>query len=115
MGRIIKSEEERGKIQAYVINMSTLFFSAKFENPQLDVQSIFDKMYKDLYVNSGTIYLCFTCASIIPREDVRTRSYFQIKRVWHNCIENIPTVGVVTRWEKVLKHIDELYVDENNN
>ena len=80
-------------------------------------------IYREAFVPSGSIYVCFTCGSIIERNKMVKKRWFQLTGVWHEClnrehgIENeyylqdgtmiaVPTVGITTR-PKVLKRAIE--------
>lgn len=77
-----------------------------------NIQEIFEQIELNIKDSQGTMYLCFSCASIQKRKDMQRQRFYQISGVWHICDKTVshnglstPTVGLFTRFSIIKKYL----------
>jgi len=119
--KIAKTKDEEIVIDKFVMAMKEALNDNLYQTMapmnfvNSDLQKMFDTVKDDLFVASGSLYLCFTCGSHMPRKDVPLQKFYQISGVWHSCMGSdngyvIPTIGIITRWKMVAKYIEKLSI-----
>lgn len=117
--KIAKSEEERELINRFTTAMREALNDELYESMApldlggMNIQKAFEIVKEEIFVASGSLYLCFTCGNHMPRKDVKKQQFFQVSGVWHNCLGEmngyvVPTAGVITRWKIVADYIQSV-------
>ncbi len=110
---ITKSEQDKERILSFINKIADVIESADSDQ-DFNVQALFNRIKDGIFQTSGTIYLCFSCRSVVRRKNLKKEKWFQLQNVWHNCqIEYntnglvTPTIGIISRWNDVVKYLDD--------
>lgn len=112
---IKKTDEERKRIQQFTNAMRDIL-GDEIENVEdiikMEVQTWFNAIKDELYDPKGSLYLCFQCGGLIDRKDMSSQTFFQVERLWHDCLGSIsgavyPTAGLPTYWHRVIEYLDK--------
>lgn len=111
---ITKTKEEEQLINKFTRDMAELFMSnpqyISKKDPENNAQKLFEKIYDQISIPNGSIYLCFGCGQVLDRDEMEVQNFYHIKRVWHPCQGesygmSYPTPGVITRWKRVVNYL----------
>lgn len=110
---ITKSKKDNERILSFVNKIADVIESAD-SNQNFNVQDLFNRIKDGIFQTSGTIYLCFSCRSVVSRKNLKKERWFQLQNVWHDCRTEyntnglvVPTVGIISRWNDVIKYLND--------